>query len=83
MGDLENELKALEQALRRKKQLKSLIEILFEEYGLIRAEIEIHKERMEKLMSAKEYSAYLDTIDLGSSFEFPAFADQKPTAKKK
>jgi hypothetical protein len=69
MGDLENELKALEQALRRKKQLKSLIEI--------------HKERMEKLMSAKEYSAYLDTIDLGSSFEFPAFADQKPTAKKK
>jgi len=82
MGDLENTLKALEQALRRKKELKTLIEILFEEYGLVKAEIEMHKERMEHLMSAKEYSAYLDTIDLGSSLEFPSFADQNPTAKK-
>lgn len=82
MGDLDNSLKALEQAARRKKELKRLMEILHEEYKLVKAEIEIHKERIEKLMSAKEYSAYLDTIDLGSSLEFPAFADQKPTAKK-
>ncbi|MBI4964559.1 MAG: hypothetical protein HY913_14875 [Desulfomonile tiedjei] len=82
MGDLENSLKALEQALRRKKELRSLMDVLYEEYKLVKAEIEIHRERMEKLMSAKEYSAYLDTIDLGSSLEFPAFPDQKPTPKK-
>ena len=82
MGDLDNSLKALEQAARRRKELKSLMELLREEYKLVKAEIEMHKERIEKLMSAKEYSAYLDTIDIGSSLEFPAFADQEPAAKK-
>jgi hypothetical protein len=82
MGDLDNSLKALEEAARRKKELKSLLEILHEEYKLVKAEMEIHKETIEKLMSAKEYSSYLDTVDLGTSLEFPAFSDQNPTAKK-
>jgi hypothetical protein len=81
MGDLDISLKAVEQALRRKKELRKLIEILLEEYKLVKVEIEMHKERIEKLMAAKEYSAYLDTIQM-ESFEFPIYTEEKPTDKK-
>jgi hypothetical protein len=81
MGDLDISLKAVEQAVRRKKELKKLLEVLFEEYKLVKAEIELHKERIEKLMAAKEYSAYLDTIEM-ESFEFPIYSEDKPTGKK-
>lgn len=33
-------------------------------------------------MSAREYSAFLDTIKLDASLEFPVFSDQKPPEKK-
>ncbi len=82
MGDLERSLKALEQARNRKKELKTLIEILFQEYKLVKTEIEMHKERIEKLMSAKEYSGYLDTIRMDDSLEFPVFSAPKTTDKK-
>ena len=82
MGELERSLKAIEQARNRKKELKSLIEILFQEYKLVKTEIEKHKECIEQLMSAKEYSAYLDTMELDASLEFPVLQNQKATGKK-
>ncbi len=82
MGDLDISLKAVEQAVKRKKELKKLIEVLFEEYKLVKVEIELHKERIEKLMAAKEYSAFIDTIELDSSLEFPVFPEPKPADKK-
>lgn len=82
MGDLEKSLKAVEQARRRKRELKGLIEVLYEEYKLIKAEIEMHKENIEKLMSAKEYSAYLDTIKMDTSLEFPVLSEKKPSDQR-
>lgn len=82
MGDLEKSLKAVEQARRRKRELKALIEVLYEEYKLVKTEIEMHKEHIEKLMSAKEYSAYLDTIKMDTSLEFPILSDKKPADEK-
>jgi hypothetical protein len=82
MGDLEDSLKAVVQARRRKKELKSLLEVLYEEYNLVKTEIKMHEERIEELMSAKEYSAYLDTIRLDTSLEFPIISDNKPAEKK-
>jgi len=82
MGDLDMVLKAVEQARSRKKELRKLIEVLYEEYKLVKKEIDMHEKHIEKLMSAKEYSAYLDTIQLDTSLEFPVFSDQKPAAKK-
>ncbi|MBI5251103.1 MAG: hypothetical protein HY912_16565 [Desulfomonile tiedjei] len=82
MGELEKSLKAIERARRRKRELKSLIEVLFEEYKLVKTEIEMHKEQIEKLMSSKEYSAYLDTIEMDASLEFPYLSDQNPSHKK-
>lgn len=81
MGDLDISLKAVDQALRRKKELKKLIEILLEEYKVVKTEIEMHKERIEKLMAAKEYSAYLDTIEM-ESLEFPVYSEDNPPDKK-
>ncbi len=82
MGDLERSLKALEQARNRKRELKTLLEILFKEYKLVKTEIEMHQERIEKLMSAKEYSGYLDTIRMDDSLEFRVFSEPKTTDKK-
>jgi hypothetical protein len=63
--------------------MKSLIEVLYQEYKLVKTEIELHSQRIEKLMSAKEYSAYLDTIMMDTSvLEFPVISDQKPPEKK-
>jgi len=82
MKDLDRTLKAVEQARRRKKELKTLIQILYEEYNLVNTEIKLHQERIEKWMSAKEYSAFLDTIKVDTSLEFPVFSDRKPTDEK-
>jgi hypothetical protein len=75
MGELNRSLKAVEQAARRKKELKRLIEVLYDEYKLVKIEMKLHQERIEKLMSAKEYSAFLDTIQIDTSLEFPIFPD--------
>ncbi len=83
MGELEYTLKAVEQARRRKRELKNLIEVLFEEYKLVRTEIDMHKKQIEKLMSAKEYSAYLDTIRVDTSIEFSAFDEPTTSSEKK
>jgi hypothetical protein len=82
MGDLRRSLKSVEQARRRKKELRSLLEVLYEEYKLVKTEIKQHEERIEKLMSAKEYSEYLDTIKIETSLEFPIPPDRRPTDKK-
>ncbi|HMK36036.1 MAG TPA: hypothetical protein VK463_13270 [Desulfomonilaceae bacterium] len=82
MVDLENTLKAVEQARRRKKELKSLMEALYQEYKLLKTEIKMHQERIEELMSANEYSAYLDTIRMDTSLEFPVISEKKPPEKK-
>jgi hypothetical protein len=83
LGELEYTLKAVEQARRRKRELKNLIEVLFEEYKLVRTEIDMHKKQIEKLMSAKEYSAYLDTIRVDTSIEFSAFDEPTTSDEKK
>jgi hypothetical protein len=83
MGDLENALKALQEARRRKENLKRQIKALYEQYKKLKAEIELHKQRIENLMSANEYSEFLDTIKIDTSFEFPIPSDQTPTVKKK
>lgn len=77
MKDFEDSLTAVKQAIRRKKELKKLIGVLFDEYKLVKAEIRMHKERIEKQMCAKEYSAFLDTIEVDTSLEFPAFSDSE------
>jgi hypothetical protein len=82
MEKLESSLKAVEQARRRKSELKSLMEVLYKEYKLIKAEIEMHEKRIEELMSAKEYSAYLDTIRIDTSLQFPFMFDEGPSEKK-
>ena len=82
MDNVENTLKAVEQARRRKKELKSLLGVLYEEYKLVKAEIKLHEGRLEKWMSEKEYAAFLDTIKMDDSLEFAVFSDQRPTDKK-
>ncbi|MBI5249313.1 MAG: hypothetical protein HY912_07445 [Desulfomonile tiedjei] len=82
MGELETVLKAVERARKRKKALKNLMEILFEEYKLVKQEIKLHEECIEKLMSAKEYAAYVDTVELDPSLKFPIPPDQKSSEKK-
>ena len=83
MEDVENTLRAVEQARQRRKELKSLLRVLFKEYKLVKKEIKLHEERLEKWMSAKEYAAYLDTIDMDGPLEFPVPSDEKrPTDKK-
>ena len=64
---VENTLKALERAKRRKSELKTLLEVLQKEYTLIKKEIGIYEEQIEKWMSDKEYSSFLDTIKLNNS----------------
>jgi len=83
MKDLEKSLKAVEQATRRKKELKSLIEVLYEEYKLVKTEIKLHQEHIEKWMSSNEYSAFLDTIKMDTSLQFPILSDQKRSDDKK
>ncbi len=82
MDNVESTLKAVEQARRRKKELKSLLGVLYEEYKLVKAEIKLHERRLEKWMSEKEYAAFLDTIKMDDSLEFAAFSDQSPDDKK-
>jgi len=83
MEDVEKTLKAVQQARRRKKELKSLIGVLSEEYKLVKKEIKLHEERLEKWMSAKEYSAFLDTIKMDAPLDFPVLSDEKKSADKK
>jgi len=83
MDDVEKTLKAEQQARRRKKELKSLIGVLSEEYKLVKTEIKLHEERLEKWMSAKEYSAFLDTIKMDAPLDFPVLSDEKKSADKK
>ena len=83
MEDVENTLKAVEQARRRRKELKSLIGVLSEEYKLVKTEIKLHEERLEKWMTAKEYSAFLDTIKMDVPLDFPVLSDEKKSADKK
>ncbi len=59
---VENTLKALERARRRKNELRSLLEVLQKEYRLVKTEIGLYEERIEKWMSDKEYSAYLEAV---------------------
>ena len=82
MEDVENTLRAVEQARRRKKELKSLLGVLFEEYKLVKTEIKLHEERLEKWMSAKEYAAFLDTVKIDTSPELPSLSDQRSADKK-
>ncbi len=82
MGELEGALKAVERARKRKRALKNLIELLFEEYKLVKVEIGRHQAEIEKLMSAKEYSAYVDTVELDPSLKFPVLSDQESSKKK-
>lgn len=82
MGELDESLKAVAQARRRKKELRSLLEVLYEEYKLVKTEIKLHEERIEQLMSTKEYSAYLDTIKIDTSLEFPILSDSRSTEKE-
>ncbi len=82
MESLDTLLKAVEQARRRKMELKSLMEVLYKEYKHVKTEIEMHERRIEELMSAKEYSAYLDTIRMDTSLEFPFISDEKPSGTK-
>ena len=70
MGYFETSLKAVEQARRRKKGLKSLIQVLYEEYNLVKTEIKLHQEHIEKQMSSNEYSAFLDTIKMALRWSF-------------
>jgi ATP sulfurylase len=79
---VENTLKALKRARRRRKELRSLLEILQKEYRLVKIEIGLYEDRIERWMSDKEYSAYLDTIRLDASPEFSIPSDQKSTDKK-
>ncbi len=79
---VENTLKALERARRRKNELRSLLEVLQKEYKLVKTEIGLYEQRIEKWMSDKEYSAYLDTIKLDAAPEFPVPPDQEPIDKK-
>jgi hypothetical protein len=82
MGDLDESLKAVAEARRRKKELRRLLEVLYEQYKLVKTEIKLHEERIENLMSTREYSAYLDTIKIDTSLEFPIHLDRKETGKK-
>jgi hypothetical protein len=79
---VENTLRALERARRRRSELKSLLEVLQKEYRLVKTEIGLYEERIEKWMSDKEYSAYLDTIKLDGSPESAIPSDQSSTDKK-
>jgi hypothetical protein len=79
---VENTLKALERARRRKSELKSLLEVLQKEYRLVKTEIGLYEKRVEKWMSDKEYSAYLDTVQLNASPEFPIPSDEGSTGRK-
>ncbi len=82
MDKVESTLRALEQARRRKTELKTLLGALYHEYKLIKTEIKLHEERLERWMSEREYAEYLDTIKIDDSLEFAAFSDQGPTQKK-
>jgi hypothetical protein len=82
MEQLDTLLKAVEQARRRKKELKKLIEVLFDEYKLVKTEVRMHEQQIEELMQEKEYSEYLDTLQPETSFEFQVFSDREPGDKK-
>jgi len=79
---VQNTLKALEQASRRKSELKSLLEVLQKEYKMVKKEIGIYEEQVEKWMSDKEYASYLDTIRLDSTVELRFPSEQRSTDKK-
>jgi hypothetical protein len=83
MEDVENTLRAVEQARRRKKELKSLFGVLFKEYKLVKKEIKMLEERLEKWMSAIEYAAYLDTVKMDLPLEFPILSDENGSTDKK
>jgi hypothetical protein len=83
MEDVENTLRAVEQARRRKKELKSLLGVLFKEYKLVKKEIKLHEERLETWMSAREYATYLDTINMDAPLEFPILSDEKGSTDEK
>jgi len=80
--ELEKTLKAAREARRRKAELKNLLEILYQEYQLVKTEIKLHEQRIEKLMSAKEYTAYLDTIKMDTPLMFPDPSDHGAAKKK-
>jgi hypothetical protein len=82
MGDLDASLKAAENARRRKRELRRLLEVLYQEYQLVKTEIKLHEAHIEELMSAREYSAYLDTLRLDKSLEFPVHIEQESSTKK-
>jgi len=79
---VQNTLKALDQASRRKSELKSLLEVLQKEYKMVKKEIGIYEEQVEKWMSDKEYASYLDTIRLDSTVELRFPSEQRSTDKK-
>jgi hypothetical protein len=75
-------LRALERARRRKTELKSLLGVLQKEYRLVKTEIGLYEERIDKWMLDKEYSAYLDTMKLDASPESSTPSDQSSIDKK-
>jgi hypothetical protein len=64
MDNVEKSLRALEQARQRKKDLKRLLGVLYEEYKLVKTEIKLHEKLLENWMAATEYAAFLDTIKI-------------------
>ena len=83
MDDMKDTLRAVEQARQRKKELKSRLRVLLKEYKLVKTEIKLHEERLEKWMSAREYAAYLDTVKMDLPLEFPILSDEKGSTDKK
>ena len=77
MNDLEESMRALAKAKRRKKELKTQMRALYEEYKLVKTEIKEHEEHIEKAISSREYSGFLDTIKLEAPLEFPMPSDQQ------
>ena len=77
MNDLEESMRALAKAKRRKKELKTQIRALYEEYKLVKTEIKEYQERIEKWISSREYSGFVDTIKLEAPLKFPLPSDRK------
>ncbi len=75
--EIENTLEALKRARRRKNELRSLLEVLQKQYKLVKTEIGLYEERIEKWMSDREYAALMDTTDLDTTLVFPTPSDQK------
>jgi|WetSurSiteA1Bulk_404760.scaffolds.fasta_scaffold411061_1 hypothetical protein len=79
MEELEQEKELLEQAVYRKRELKSIIKPLLKQYEAVKKEIEARKRKAERLIKEHQhkkpvrmYSDYLDTVKLeDSDLEFP------------